>query len=107
MIKFLTAALQAGFGLAAIGAAVFWSVHKEFIQSNIFEKMTPEQAFLAFLWASGISGVLLLFAILLSSSSKASQGKTITADNEGTAVDNSGFMNRFNIRKREKNKGDQ
>ncbi len=106
MIKFLTTALQAGFGLAAIAAAVFWSVHKEFIQSNIFEKMTSEQVFLAFLWSSGISGVLLLFAILLSSSSKVSQAKTITADNEGTAVDNSGFMNRFSIRKSQKNKED-
>ena len=106
MIKFLITALKAGFGLAAIAAAVFWSIHKEFIQSNIFEKMTTEQAFLAFLWSSGISGVLLLFAIILSSPSKASQGKTITADNGGTAVDNSGFMNRFSIRKSKKQKED-
>jgi len=106
MIKFLTMALKAGFGLAAIAAAVFWSVHREFIQSNTFDKMTSEQVFLAFLWSSGISGVLLLFTILLSSSSKASQGETITADNGGTAVDNSGFMNRFSIQKNQKNKED-
>jgi hypothetical protein len=102
MIKFLTLAFKAGFGLAAIAAAVFWSIHKEFIQSNMFEQMTSEQIFMAFLWSTGISGVLLFFTILLSFSSKPSHSKSITASYGGFATDNSGILNRFSFRKKKK-----
>lgn len=94
MLKFLSGTVKAGFGLAAISAAVFWSVHQGFIQANAFSAMTPEQTFKAFIWSSGIAGVLLLVAILLSSATK-SNGKSITADNGGIAIDNSGFLNFF------------
>jgi hypothetical protein len=92
MLKFLTGTVKAGFGLAAIAAAVFWSVHEGFIQANIFTEMSQEQTFKAFIWSTGIAGFLLFVAILLSSAAK-SNGKTITADNGGIAIDNSGFLN--------------
>ena len=53
MLKFLSGTVKAGFGLAAIAAAVFWSVHQGFIQANAFSAMTPEQTFKAFIWSSG------------------------------------------------------
>lgn len=99
MIKFLTGTVKAGFSLAAIAAAIFWSVHEGFLQANVFSQMTPEQTFTAFIWSSGIAGVLLLVAIVLSFATKSS-GKTITADNGGIAIDNSGFLNFFKFFKK-------
>ncbi|EOD9425629.1 hypothetical protein ACJ5M7_001959 [Vibrio harveyi] len=96
MLQFLTSAIKAGFTLAAITAAVFWSLHQGFIQANVFSQMTPDQTYNAFIWSSGIAGFLFLVAILLSAGQKNS-GKTISADNGGTAIDNSGFLNRFNF----------
>ncbi|TOE68988.1 hypothetical protein CGJ37_23705 [Vibrio parahaemolyticus] len=93
MLQFLTSAAKAGFSLAAIAAAVFWSLHEGFIQANVFSQMTSDQTYNAFIWSSGIAGLLFLVAILLSSGSNG--GKTISADNGGTAIDNSGFLNRF------------
>jgi len=104
MIDFLKVAVKAGFGLAAIAAATFWSIHEGFIQANLFSQMSAEQTLAAFKWSSGIAGLLLLVTIFLSFSSK-STGKTITSDNGGISVDNSGFLNKFNIFK--KNKGDK
>ncbi len=92
MLKFLAGTVKAGFGLAAISAAVFWSVHEGFVKAKIFNKMTPEQTFDAFIWSSSLAGGLLFIAIVLSSATK-SNGKTITADNGGIAIDNSGFLN--------------
>jgi hypothetical protein len=102
MLKFLAGTVKAGFGLAAISAAIFWSVHQGFLQANVFSAMTSEQTFKAFIWSSGIAGLLLFVAILLSAVTK-SNGKSITADNGGIAIDNSGF---FNIFKFFKNKSD-
>ena len=48
MINFLEGAVKAGFGLAAIAAAIFWSVHEGFFQENIFSQMNPEQTLTAF-----------------------------------------------------------
>lgn len=96
MLSFLSGAAKAGFGLAAISAAIFWSLHQEFIQANIFSKLTPEQTLKAFMWSSGIAGILLLVAIVLSAGSK-SNGKTITAENGGVAIDNAGFLNYFSF----------
>lgn len=104
MIDFLKVAVKAGFGLAAIAAMIFLSIHEGFIQANIFSQMSPEQTLKAFKWSSGIAGLLLLVAIFLSYSSK-STGKTITSDNGGVSVDNSGFLNTFRIFK--KNKGNK
>jgi hypothetical protein len=102
MLKFLAETVKAGFGLAAISAAIFWSVHQGFLQANVFSAMTSEQTFKAFIWSSGIAGILLFVAILLSAATK-SNGKSITADNGGVAIDNSGF---FNIFKFFRNKSD-
>lgn len=104
MIDFLKVAIKAGFGLAAIAAAIFWSIHEGFIQADLFSQMSSDQTLVAFKWSTGIAGLLLLVSILLSFSSKPT-GKTITADNGGVAVDNSGFLNKFNLFK--KNKGDR
>lgn len=94
MINFLSGTVKAGFGLAAIAAAIFWSVHQGYLQANIFSQMNSDQTFRAFIWSSGIAGGLLFFAILISSFTKTS-GKTITADNGGIAIDNSGLLNFF------------
>lgn len=94
MLSFLSGTVKAGFGLAAISAAIFLSVHQGFLQANVFSTMTPEQTFIAFIWSSGLAGVLLLVAILLSTVTK-SNGKSITADNGGIAIDNSGLLNVF------------
>lgn len=102
MIDFLKVAVKAGFGLAAIAAATFWSIYEGFIQANLFSQMSAEQTLAAFKWSSGIAGLLLLVAIFLSFSSKPT-GKTITSDNGGVSVDNSGILNKFNLFK--KNKG--
>lgn len=98
MLKFLTGTAKAGFGLASIAAAIFWSVHQGFLQAKVFSKMTPEQTYNSFIWCSGIAGILLLVAIFLSAG-KAESGKKITADNGGTAIDNSGFLNSFRFSK--------
>ena len=99
MINFLAGAVKAGFGLAAIAAAIFWSVHEGFLKANIFSQMTPEHTFAAFIWSSGIAGILLFVAIILSFTTKSS-GKTISADNSGVAIDNSGFLNIFKFLKK-------
>lgn len=99
MLNFLSTAVKAGFGLAAISAAIFWTVHQGFIQANIFSQMTAEQTFSAFIWSSSIAGGMLLVAILLSAGSN-SKGKSITADNRGIAIDNSGFLNFIKIFKK-------
>lgn len=96
MLNFLTTTSKAGFTLASITAALFWSLHNNFIEAKLFSQMTPEQTYNAFIWSSGIAGFLLLIAILLSTGSNNS-GKTISADNGATAIDNSGFLNRFNF----------
>ncbi|MFS1863152.1 hypothetical protein BCU54_018915 [Vibrio lentus] len=99
MLQFLTSTAKAGFTLAAIAAAVFWSLHEGFIQAKIFSQMTSDQTYNAFIWSSSIAGFLLFVAILLSTGSKNS-GKTISADNGGTAIDNSGFLTRFKFLER-------
>jgi hypothetical protein len=99
MINFLAGTVRAGFGLAAISAAMCWSVHEGFLQANVFSRMNPEQTFIAFLWSTGIAGILLLVAIILSSTTTSS-GKTINADNGGIAIDNSGLLNFFRFFKK-------
>lgn len=96
MLGFLSFAVKAGFGLAAISAAIFLSVHQGFFKANVFSVMTPEQTFKAFIWSSGLAAILLFFSILLSAATK-SNAKTITADNGGIAIDNSGLLNFFKI----------
>ncbi|WP_042150202.1 MULTISPECIES: hypothetical protein [unclassified Pseudoalteromonas] len=96
MLNFLSSAVKAGFGLAAISAAIFWSVHEGFVQASIFAQMTPEQTYNAFIWSIGVAGLALILAIVLSAGNK-SVGKTITADNGGYAIDNSGFLNKFKL----------
>lgn len=98
MLNFLSGTVKAGFGLASISAALFWTVHEGFIKAEVFSAMTPEQTFLAFIWSSGIAGVLLLFSILLSAAKV--NGKSISADNGGIAIDNSGFFNVFKLFKK-------
>lgn len=94
MLNFLAGTVRAGFGLAAIAAAIFWSVHQGFLQANIFSAMTPEQTYKSFIWSIVIAGALLFFAIFLSAAVK-SNGKSISADNNSIAIDNSGFRNYF------------
>ena len=82
--------------MAAISAAIFWSVHEGFVQASVFAQMTPEQTYNAFIWSIGVAGIALILAIVLSAGNK-STGKTITADNGGYAIDNSGFFNKFKL----------
>ncbi|MFQ1876031.1 hypothetical protein [Aeromonas veronii] len=96
MLNFLAGTAKAGFGLASITAAVFWSVQQGFIKANIFSTMTQDQTYKAFIWSSGIAGVLLFVAMLLSAVTK-SNGKSIIAETGGIAIDNSGFLNFFKL----------
>jgi len=96
MIKFLSGTVKAGFGLVSITAALLWSHMKGFINAKIFTTMTQEQTYSAFIFTVASSIVLLIVAILITSQEK-KQGKTISSDNGGISVDNSGFLNRFQI----------
>jgi hypothetical protein len=99
VLKFLSRAMSFGAVLAAIPAALFYSVHKAFIQADIFSQLTSEQIYSIFLWSTGVIAVCLALGMFFSMIGKSSTGKTITADNGGIAIDASGNKNSINISK--------
>lgn len=100
MFSFLKMALKAGFGLAAIGAALFFSIHKEWMKLDVFSQLTPEQTYNFFIYNSIAVFCSFVFLLIIHAASNRREGRTVSASHDSVAVSSSGKNNKITINKR-------
>jgi len=106
MLSFFTITSRLGAVCASIGAALFWSVHKGWLEVGVFSKMTSEQTFQAFIWSISGAFILAIIGFVVYVLEKRKPEKYITASDHSIAIDNSGKDNSINIKKLEVVKND-
>ncbi|WP_283189583.1 hypothetical protein [Pseudomonas sp. PMCC200344] len=90
MLDFLKASLKTGGGLAVVAAALFYSMHVEWLKIGMFSAMTPDQTYKAFLYSLGATVVIALMLMLIHASSNKKASISISARDNANAVNNSG-----------------
>jgi hypothetical protein len=88
LIELLKASLKVGGGLSALGAGLFYFVHIELIKSELFSKLTPEQAFHYCLYSLGLAAICAITLFFVHSKKDSSKGTHAT--NSSIAVNNTG-----------------
>ena len=99
MLNFFSTTSKLGAVCASIGAILFWSVHKGWLELALFSKMTPEHTFQAFIWSTSLAFILGLTGFAVHLLEKRKTEKSITASDNSIAIDNSGKNNSINIQK--------
>lgn len=105
MIEFLSKTIKSGAVLAAISAAIFYSLYSEILHVSILESLSQDQLFSFLIISLVIFGVLMLVGLILSSKKTpppTSPKKHLESHNNSITVDNSGLCNSLNIFKKKK-----
>ncbi|WP_281649024.1 hypothetical protein [Parendozoicomonas sp. Alg238-R29] len=93
MIEILKTASKAGFSLAALGTALIYFVHIEWIKIEIFSTLTSDQTYKALIFSITITFIAFLFLVFAQVQSRKSGSVTVTAKDHGTAINNTGNGN--------------
>lgn len=99
MLNILKLAFQAGCGLAALGAGLFYFLYKEWFQLGIFSTLTPEQTYKAFIYSLAFSLVTLVVLVIAHIAQGNKSRAKVSADHNSIAVDSSGKNSNVTISK--------
>jgi len=99
MLNVLKIAFQAGCGLAALGAGLFYFLYKEWFQLDIFSTLTPEQTYNAFIYSLTVSLIALIILIVAHLVKDNKSTAKVSADHNSIAVDSSGKNSNVTISK--------
>jgi hypothetical protein len=99
MLNVIKLAFQAGCGLAALGASLFFFAYKEWFKLDVFSTLTPEQTYKAFIYSLTFSLIALVVLVLAHLVKGGKSSAKVCADHNSIAVDSSGKNSNVTISK--------
>lgn len=90
--------LQAGLGIAGLGAIIFYGILDKWFTLEVFSQMTPAQTYQSFIASIIAAIVVLVLLIILKLSSKTASNVSSNSSGSGHAVTTTGKNSPVNIK---------